>query len=74
MISAAPFRILTRQKGAQVFLITIQDIYAKEQRRAQPLEPAECDPSQLPKEFRSQYVAFSKKAADTLPIRSWSWI
>jgi hypothetical protein len=67
MIGAAPFRLLTRQKGAQVFSVTMQDIYAEGQRRAQPPEPAECDPSQLPEEFRSQIEAFSKKAADQLP-------
>jgi transposase InsO family protein len=67
MIGAAPFRMLTRQKGAQVFSITMQDIYAEKQRRAQPPEPADCDPSKLPKEFRSRHLAFSKKEADTLP-------
>jgi hypothetical protein len=49
-----------------VFSIIIQDIYTKEQRRAQLLELAKCDPSQLLKEFRSQIEAFSKKAADQL--------
>jgi hypothetical protein len=67
MIGAAPFVWAAKQKGSQVFSISMQDIYAEQQRRAQPPEPAECDPALLPEEFRSRAEAFSKKAANQLP-------
>ena len=64
MIGAAPFRTLTRQKGAQVFSVSMQEILEQKAKDDAPeVETAQT----LPPEFQDLAEAFSKKAADTLP-------
>jgi hypothetical protein len=71
MIGAAPFAFLARQKGAQVFSVSMNDILAERTRQAGVRAEASIEEGNLqnliPKEFCHLAKAFSKKAADTLP-------
>jgi hypothetical protein len=71
MIGAAPFAFLARQKGAQVFSVSMNDILAERTRQAGVRAEESIEEGNLqnliPKEFCHLAKAFSKKAADTLP-------
>jgi hypothetical protein len=71
MIGAAPFAFLARQKGAQVFSVTMNDILAERTKQARVRAEESIEEGNLqnliPKEFCHLTKVFSKKAADTLP-------
>jgi RNase H-like domain found in reverse transcriptase/Reverse transcriptase (RNA-dependent DNA polymerase)/Integrase zinc binding domain len=75
MIGAAPFAFLSKQKGAQVFSVSMNDIMAEKGKQAEkraeesrgPKVSEEALLKLIPEEYRDLAEVFSKKAADTLP-------
>jgi hypothetical protein len=64
MIGAAPFNMLRKQKGAEVFAVSFKDILEEQAKE----EAIEIDPkSILPQEFYDYLDVFSRQAADKLP-------
>ena len=68
MVGAAPYKLLTKQSGAEVFAVTLEDIeyqLAKDTRAKDP----EHIKNLLPEEYHDLIDVFSKEAADELPPR-----
>ena len=63
-IAAAPFEVLTRQKGVNIFAVTLQDVtYEMEKRKKTVTDPKEV----VPEEYHDFLDVFSKQEADKLP-------